>query len=390
MNHVFQSTDSGAPVLTGENGAIVNLIRKFAVDGYGSVNVSSMTRSGSVVTVNTSAPHNFQDYATIQIAGASEADYNGKWRVATVVDSDTLTFDIGVATPATPATGTITVKRAPLGWTEAFTGTNAASFRMPVGSNQHYLDVNDNAVDSARSASVRGYRAMTALATGTEPFPTAAQVANCYWRKSNAASNSPRPWVVFADDRGFWLGINWHASFTDCTEVVYFGQDVPWNGADVYMTRLSYAQSVASTAGNPGASSGAQFNFRSFSGAGSHWAGDIGGTPGAPQQCNYDTCVSSNQFNSDAANNSTVPGVVTGEQIIAPAYGITPTAPIQVRGRLPGIFPALYAQPTVPLLTVKNDFIEYPGKRFMAVRHGAHASGSQRTPVYFDIDGPWR
>ena len=73
----------------------------------GPVSVSSMSRVGSTVTVATAEEHQFGDGADITIAGATQTDYNGTWTI-TRLTASTFTFNIGVLTPVTPATGTIT------------------------------------------------------------------------------------------------------------------------------------------------------------------------------------------------------------------------------------------------------------------------------------------
>ncbi len=69
------------------------------------VGVTSITRSGSLVTVTTSASHGLTTGEYASISGAVEADYNGIHSVV-VVNSLTFTYTIST-TPATPATGTI-------------------------------------------------------------------------------------------------------------------------------------------------------------------------------------------------------------------------------------------------------------------------------------------
>lgn len=93
------------------------------------------------------------------------------------------------------------------GWTKPYTGTGTAVFRMGAG-NQFYLDVNDNGPGAGtfRDARLRGYEAMTAVATGTGAFPTAAQLANgVFARKSATADATARAWIVIADDRTVYV-----------------------------------------------------------------------------------------------------------------------------------------------------------------------------------------
>lgn len=71
------------------------------------VNVTSITRSGTLVTVTCSGAHGLADGDPATIAGAVQTEYNGLQQV-NVVSSTVFTYEIAT-TPATPATGTITV-----------------------------------------------------------------------------------------------------------------------------------------------------------------------------------------------------------------------------------------------------------------------------------------
>lgn len=98
------------------------------------------------------------------------------------------------------------------GWSKPYTATNKAVFLQGAASGvDSYLDVDDSGAGAAttQEANVRGYEAMTAVATGTNPFPTTAQVASpgMYIRKSAAATSTARAWVVIADEKTFYLFI---------------------------------------------------------------------------------------------------------------------------------------------------------------------------------------
>lgn len=75
-----------------------------ALPSVGAVNVSSLTRSGTTVTVDLAAVPvpPFVDGQTVVMAGADQASYNGP-KTITVVDLDTFTFTV-TQTPVTPAT----------------------------------------------------------------------------------------------------------------------------------------------------------------------------------------------------------------------------------------------------------------------------------------------
>jgi hypothetical protein len=87
------------------------------------------------------------------------------------------------------------------GWSKPYTGTNKAVFRQGTGSNQFYLRVEDYfGSDTFRYAKCRGYEAMSAVDTGTNAFPTTAQLSEgIQFRYCDNAV--PRPWVVVADER---------------------------------------------------------------------------------------------------------------------------------------------------------------------------------------------
>lgn len=71
------------------------------------VDITSLTRSGTTVTANTAADHKLSTDMNITISGVDQSEYNGQFEITSIVDSDTFTYEI-VGTPVTPATGTIT------------------------------------------------------------------------------------------------------------------------------------------------------------------------------------------------------------------------------------------------------------------------------------------
>lgn len=76
------------------------------------------------------------------------------------------------------------------GWSKPFSGTNLAAYRS-AGGNRFYLRVDDTQTTYAR---LRGYRAMTAISSGSNIFPATAYAATATWgaAKSIAAGTVPR------------------------------------------------------------------------------------------------------------------------------------------------------------------------------------------------------
>jgi len=165
---VYRSSDTSAPVLTGQVGSLISLLDACLVNGYGSKSAA--------------------------------------------------------------------------GWSKAFSGTNAASYKQGAASGADcYLDVNDNAAGAAgaQEANVRGYEAMTAVATGTGPFPTTSQQASpgLYIRKSATADATARDWLVIADDKTFHLCVL--AGDTAGRYMIFsFGEIYSFKSADSYRAAI--------------------------------------------------------------------------------------------------------------------------------------------------------
>lgn len=86
------------------------------------------------------------------------------------------------------------------GWVKPFADASSVGAFQMLGGNGIYLSINDNAPGTARDARPLGYATMSALQTGTDPFP-AVEAATMAWRKSATADATTRAWLLIADDR---------------------------------------------------------------------------------------------------------------------------------------------------------------------------------------------
>lgn len=252
---MFQSTDTGAPTVTGQAGGsnqgIVAMLDAILVNGYNSATVT-ITRSGSTATVSHTA-HGYSSSASsptsarrVKISGAAQSEYNGEFTI-TYVDANTYTYTVS-GTPASPATGTITSVRAPLGWTTAFTGTNLRAYRPSQG-NQFYLRLDDTGTAQAR---VVGYESMSDVNTGTNPFPTAAQMSGgLYWGKSTTTDGTARAWIAIGDEKRVYIIINANsgASFGGGI-VMVFGDFRSFKNGDAYNCSIVGSTLADSTTNN--------------------------------------------------------------------------------------------------------------------------------------------
>ena len=255
---VYRSSDVGAPVLYGQAGDLVALLDQCLVTGYGGVRATgTITSSGTTVANNDTITIDGTTYtwkttltpaanevliganaaanlsnlaAAISGWGVANTNYGSGTTLKGTVQVSGLTSTVLTLTAyyggtggnsiamsksaaqitlsgATLSGGSGSVTKASVGWTKAYSGVCQADFRQAAG-NQFYVSVNDTALGSelAKNARVRGYETMSALATGTGLFPTAAQMTNGgFVRKSSTFDATARVWTLFADDRTVYL-----------------------------------------------------------------------------------------------------------------------------------------------------------------------------------------
>lgn len=198
---VFHSEMAGAPVLTGAAGSLIALLDACLVNGFGAKTLTSLVVSGGVATAAFSGTHPAMADAVVTIAGASPAGLNGDHKVLSA-GTGTVTFSVTEAD--TTATGTMTMKLASAGWEKRFTGTNLAVYRsLDMTGLRFNLRVSDTALYDAR---IVGYETMSAVSTGTGPFPTTAQQSGgLYLHKAYNDSVTAIPWVIFANGKRFYI-----------------------------------------------------------------------------------------------------------------------------------------------------------------------------------------
>lgn len=406
---LFRSTDNDAPTLTGQVGSMYAVLKACLADGYGSVAISAMTRSGSTVTVECGSAHGFEMVGNeggvggvgpvVLISGADQADYNGRWRVTGTPAADEFTFDIGVLTPVTPATGTMTAKRAGAGWTEHFAGGNKGAFKMGAGFNDHYVRIDDNGPTggTARCCSMRGYETMSDVDTGTGLFPTTVQETNgLAIPKSNTADATARAWRVLADEAAFYVWVNGNSASPAFGYISTFGKlAASFKAGDAYDTLInggavSTATSLT-TSNGPGdsnfvelianytsASSGLtarHYIARSFSQLGTSAPG------GKFAPFHFSTSLGSG---SPGNNTLTYPAGINNGLFSSDVYWVDTNNP---RARLPGMLAPIHNVPLTDGDCVKN-IPTLPGRYLMAWSI-AEASATANQAL-LDISGPWR
>ena len=223
----FRSTMPGAPALRGQVGSLIALLDACLVNGWGSQTASSVIIAGGVATATFPSDHAAAVESVVLVAGATPSGLNGEQKVTAVAPN---VIRWATAEADGTATGTITVKMAAAGWTKVYTGTNLAVYKSAdPQTHGQFLRVNDTGATVAR---VIGYENMTAVSTGTGPFPTNTQVSGgFYWGKSYNAGSADVAWSVVADSRAFYFNAAAYTSTggptTNGGGAYFFGDLVP-------------------------------------------------------------------------------------------------------------------------------------------------------------------
>lgn len=207
MIYTFDSSQVGAPVLSGTAGALATVLKACLVDGFGASAVASLVVTGGIAKAAFAASHPYRVGTVSRIAGATPSALNGD-KVIVATTSSSVSF----AAPGVPdgaATGTITSRVAPAGWQELFAGTvtNVLVVKpTAVEATGCVLRIDDGGTTNAR---VRGYESMSDAVTGLGPIPLDSQASGgLWWSKSSGANGTARPWRLWADERGFYLAVS--------------------------------------------------------------------------------------------------------------------------------------------------------------------------------------
>ena len=381
----LHNLQSGAPQLDGLAGSLIGILDACLVSGFG-LQAATITVASGVATLTTPLAHGFGLHQVVEVAGATPSGLNGRQRVLSRTTT-AITFDAtGIADGA--ATGSITVKLAPAGWSKVYSGTNKAAYRSNnVSGSQTYLRVDDTA---GRNARVVGYETMSDIDTGEGPSPTAGQLSGGgWWPKSNSASSAARAWTVVANDRTVYLHTGCGESAGVSGSVWGFGDFASYKVSDAYACCIFCASSDVSGDGDYqlGSIETARYSFdnsaylqRSFSG--------ISGAVFARQRPESYT-------HNDSSSGA--------------GYGVVTTFPNGPDSGLVLSRKTLIEQPSFCLrgvlagayLTPQNCHANYSrntlqdcsgdlaGRKLLAVKCGGPAGTVSAGVMFFDITGPW-
>lgn len=247
----YSSDEVGAPTLNNVNGSLIGVLDALLTTGFNPRSVTSITVASNVATA-VIPTHSFMGGVgrRVLFAGASDAALNGA-KTVTVVDANTVTFPApGVANGV--ASGTITAKRAPLGWTKLFSGTNKAVYqRTDPQATAMVLRVDDtgSGVASTTYARARMAESATDVDTLTAIAPLDTHLSGGVYVSKGVNDATAKRWVAVGDGRTLWF-------FSDDTGYPFssngglhgfcFGDMNSWrSGGDAYGCAIMGGQSTS-------------------------------------------------------------------------------------------------------------------------------------------------
>lgn len=381
-------TAASPPTLNGTVGSLLGLLDACLVSGFGLKSVDSLVIASGVATATVSSGQPFEVGSVALIAGAvvTGGSVNGEQKV-TFVNTNTFQFDCpGI--PDQTATGTMSAKVAPLGWSnsDVAAGTNIKAYRATdVAGTRLYLRVDDT---DAREARLVGYESMTDINTGTGPFPTSAQVSGgLYLAKSNTADATAREWTLIGDGKRFYLCIRTSATGARFTSM--FGDFVSRKSPDAYRSHIIAGGSSYHAAANNNSAADVGYCGPS-SGTGSYSARGVSGIGSAAAARR----IAHSPYNSDTwsgvanASLGAYPNTAGNELLVSEIELWEPSPSLSLRGKLAGVYycpqnvgPSEFAhRATVPGAS------GLPGRTLCALV----GAGIQNVgPLWVDTTGPW-
>jgi hypothetical protein len=379
----FHSGQPGAPVINQTAGSFLAMLDACLVNGFGLNTVDSVSISGGIATVTRALGHPFEVEMTASIAGAttSGGSINGEQLVLSRT-STSYTF-AATGLPDQTATGTITHKMAPVGWTKPFANSGNVGVFAPSdpAANVWVLRVADTVGGaSIVSVNVSAYDAMSDVNTGTRQWPSGGRS----WPKHQGVLTGQN-WLLVADSRFFYLYHPWTTT-THHKITRAFGDFISYKSVDPYSTLLSRSYDASNNVEQGDLWQVLQSPdtlSRDFTGIGSAtngqrlsfiWAYNVG-TPALNNSGSNDTI------------HATYPNGPDNGLILNPLVLREDAATWHFRGQYPGAYYSpqrLGNNTTFPHMTKVVGTGPLAGRSLLAIASSSIGTG------FLDITGPWR
>ncbi|MFJ1255969.1 hypothetical protein [Cupriavidus sp. CuC1] len=393
----FNSASASAPILHGNPGSMITVLDAVLVNGYGLKTLDQLVVAANVATCTVSAGHGYFSNQVVTVAGATPGGLNGDVRI-TVLSATAFKFSTTGISDQT-ATGTITAKVTPLGWTKPFSATNMGAYKSsdPLSTGMH-LRVDDTGVVTGRHARVVGCESMTDINTFTGQFPTTAQLSGgLWWGKSSTLDTTARNWFIIGDERCFYFVVAPNPSNSVNGNMIYSAGDfLPQGSSDQYNYLIGGPYSDYTTF-----SSGTITYCASTSapsGMNTGYMPRLNSQAGGAVQALRAGCMSWGTDYSGGVSYAgglipQFPNPIDGGVLITPVFLFEATGALKgLRGTYPGFYhlPVGLANTAYNHLDMVTGVDTLPGKTLLAVRSGNPGQTAYNGCSLFDLLGPWR
>ncbi len=229
----FTSSNINAPTLDNNWGALVNVLSKCLIDGYGAQTLLNIVIENGVAIASFGTAHKLEMFQCVEISGSSNSVLNDEFRI---LGATSTTIEFLIDLPDQTITETLSCRLAPLGWSMPFSDTGRAVFQAKdTSKNPYYLRV-DNTCDPLHTPTQAKFAKVGILESCTgigdiggnqAPFdPTAptknwigegsyigwakwpyatADTGGAYYALSENAVNGVRSWILVGDDENFYI-----------------------------------------------------------------------------------------------------------------------------------------------------------------------------------------
>jgi len=381
----YQSTQVGAPQLSGQDGALIAVLNACLVNGYNLRTLTTITRVGAVATAKADAGHGFRNGDTVRIEGASDAAYNGD-KLARNVTTNTFDFDVA-GDPASPAVGVLTAKIAPLDWASPFSAASKAVYRSKDPTSCGiYLRVDETALPGDANYGAGFRTAVVQMWESLSDVDHGSGMAQCYWRKAHFESTNARPWVLIGDSKRFWLCVNWSESYPGRHVPYLFGDFPSFKAGDGYNGLLGGYDSLGYNWSEPNGGQVCDWVYPVGSGVGSTgiWVTRSYTQLGGRINVQWVAAPGGNG-NGVGTTGLPYPNPADSGIYVMPLLIQEQVGP-SLRGRLPGMLCPLHGI-AAPEPWVYEGFVLDGTVRRLLVLASTQGGGAGR--LAFDLTGPW-
>lgn len=204
----YASQMQGAPSLGDTSaGALTALLKAVLVTGFGTLTINSLvwdaTEGAAKATI--AGGHAYLQDSVIEVNGASSAAYNGEHRIKKVSSTE-VWFELDGGNPGSAASGAMSMKVAPLGWTlthESGDGMVAIYRPTNVSESGNVSLRIDNTAYSGWTGASNGFLAKVAMVEDVVDINTYTLIADFRWPATKRYSDGR--WDLIGDSQLFYF-----------------------------------------------------------------------------------------------------------------------------------------------------------------------------------------